>query len=179
MCRCAGVLDGSRRVFEERLRHDLALAQRGKSILSLAYLDLDDFKVVNDARGHAEGDQVLRVLGGVLRASVRETDTAARIGGDEFAIVFPDTDPRGAQQIVAKIRVAIQETLGAGASPVTCSIGVTTLMDPAISPECAIAAADALMFEAKRQSKGAVVFSVFNEAVKQPPGMDASQAARR
>lgn len=169
----------SRRVFEERLRHDLALAQRGKNILSLAYLDLDDFKVVNDARGHAEGDQVLRTLGGVLRASVRETDTAARIGGDEFAIVFPDTDPSGAQEIVAKIRVAIQETLGAGASPVTCSIGVTTFMNPAISPESAIAAADALMFEAKRHGKGAVVFSVFNEAVKQPPGVDASQAARR
>jgi diguanylate cyclase (GGDEF)-like protein len=169
----------SRRAFEERLRHDLALAQRRKSVLSLAYVDLDDFKAVNDTRGHAEGDRVLRAIGGVLRASVREADTAARIGGDEFAVVLPDTDPRGAEQVVSKIRIGIQETLGAGAWPVTCSIGVTTFMDPAISPESAIAAADALMYEAKRRSKGAVVYSVLREAVQQPLAVDAPQAARR
>jgi diguanylate cyclase (GGDEF)-like protein len=163
----------SRRAFEERLRHDLALAQRRKSVLSLAYVDLDDFKAVNDTRGHAEGDRVLRGIGGVLRASVREADTAARIGGDEFAVVLPDTDPRGAEQVVSKIRIGVQETLGAGGWPVTCSIGVTTFMDPAISPESAIAAADALMYEAKRRSKGAVVYSVLREAVQQPLAVDA------
>jgi diguanylate cyclase (GGDEF)-like protein len=168
----------TRRAFEERLRHDLTLAQRRKSILSLAYVDVDDFKAVNDNHGHSEGDRVLRAIGGILRASVREADTAARIGGDEFAVVLPDTDRRGAEQVISKITIGIQQTLGAGARPVTCSIGVITFMDPETSPERAIAAADALMYEAKRRNKGAVVHSVLGEAVQQPLAADAPQAAR-
>ena len=154
----------SRRAFEERLRHDLVLAQRRKSILSLAYVDLDDFKAVNDVRGHAEGDRVLRAVGRVLRDSVREADTAARIGGDEFALVLPDTDRLGAERVISKVRSGLREALAAGGWPVTCSIGVTTFMDPAISPETAITLADALMYEAKRSSKGAVAYSVHGEA---------------
>ena len=156
-----------RRAFEERLRHDLVLAQRRKSIVSLAYVDLDDFKAVNDARGHAEGDRVLRAIGQVLRESVREADTAARIGGDEFALVLPDTDRCGAEQVIAKVNRGLQETLQAGAWPVTCSVGVITFLDPAIAPETAIAAADALMYEAKRNGKGAVAYRVLEGTVKQ------------
>ena len=151
-----------RRAFEERLRHDLVLAQRRKGIVSLAYVDLDDFKAVNDARGHAEGDRVLRAIGQVLRESVREADTAARIGGDEFALVLPDTDRRGAEQVIAKISRELQEALRAGGWPVTCSVGVITFMNPAIAPETAIAAADALMYEAKRSGKGGVVYNVLS-----------------
>lgn len=156
-----------RRAFEERLRHDLVLAQRRSSAISLAYVDLDDFKAVNDTRGHAEGDQVLRAVGRVLRDSVREADTAARIGGDEFALVLPDTDRPGAEQVISKLGSRLQEALRAGAWPVTCSIGVTTFMDPAISPEQAIAAADALMYEVKRSGKGAVAYSVLGNSIQQ------------
>lgn len=156
-----------RRAFEERLRHDLVLAQRRKGAVSLAYVDLDNFKAVNDTRGHAEGDRVLQAVGQALRDSVREADTAARVGGDEFALVLPDTDRPGAEQVISKLRSRLQEALRAGAWPVTCSIGVTTFMDPAISPDTAIAAADALMYEAKRSGKGAVAYSVLEGTIQQ------------
>jgi diguanylate cyclase (GGDEF)-like protein len=153
----------SRRAFEDRLRHDLALAQRRKSVLSLAYVDLDGFKAVNDVRGHAEGDQLLRAVGRTLRDSVREVDTAARVGGDEFALVLPDTDRRGAEQVIAKLSAGLQDALKAW--PVTCSIGVTTFMDPTISPESAVAAADTLMYEVKRGGKNAVAYRVLGQPV--------------
>lgn len=155
-----------RRAFEDRLRHDLALAKRRGSTLSLAYVDLDNFKSVNDSRGHAEGDRVLRAVARVLRHTVRKADTAARIGGDEFALVLLDTDRRGAEEVISKLRDELQEARGTTAWPVTCSIGVTTFMDPAISPESAVAAADASMYEAKRSGKGAVVYSVLGGAVQ-------------
>ena len=151
----------SRRAFEERLAHDLALAQRHRSALSLVYLDLDGFKAVNDTRGHAEGDRVLRTIGRALRQSTRDADTAARLGGDEFALVLPDTDRNGAERIVAKVRNVIAKALEGW--PVTCSIGVATFVDPAISATNAIAAADALMYEVKRDGKNAVAYRVLGE----------------
>ena len=149
-----------RRAFEDRLEHDLALAQRRKSALTLAYVDLDNFKAVNDTYGHPEGDRVLRTTGRVLKNSVRQTDTVARLGGDEFALVLPDTDSRGAQQLIAKLTRELQEAFTAGKLGVTCSIGVVTFLGPSLSAEKAVAAADALMYEVQRKGKGGVAFSV-------------------
>ena len=153
-----------RRAFEDRLRHDLALAQRRKGTLTLAYVDLDDFKAINDTRGHAEGDRVLRTIGQVLKSSVRQADTAARIGGDEFALVLPDTDAAGAQQVIAKLEDELRKALGAKTWRVTCSIGVVTILDPAISLEDAVEAADKLMYEVKRTRKGAAAFRAVGQA---------------
>ena len=151
----------ARRAFEDRLKHDLSLAQRRKGAVTLAYVDVDDFKAVNDAHGHAGGDRVLREIGRVLKDSLRFTDTAARVGGDEFALVFPDTDAQGAHQIVSKLTRELREALGASNWEVTCSIGVVTFLDSAISVEHAIAAADDVMYRVKHKGKGAVEFSVF------------------
>jgi len=153
-----------RRAFDDRLKHDLALARRHNSPLSLAYLDLDNFKAVNDARGHAEGDRVLQAVGRVLQGSVREADTAARMGGDEFALVLPDTDSRGAREVASKISAGLREALGEGPPRVSCSIGVTTFLDAEVSAEQAVQAADALMYQVKRTGKGAVAFRVLGEA---------------
>lgn len=148
----------ARRAFEDRLRHDLALAQRRRSAISLAYLDLDDFKAVNDAHGHAEGDQALQTVGRILRTAVREADTAARLGGDEFAVLLPDTDFRGAEQVMTTLKRDLGKALAAW--QITCSIGVTTFVAPAVSATAAVAAADALMYEVKRQGKNAVAYRV-------------------
>ncbi|MCA1791981.1 MAG: GGDEF domain-containing protein, partial [Thioalkalivibrio sp.] len=157
----------ARRAFEDRLEHDLALAQRRKSAVTLAYVDVDDFRAVNDAHGHAGGDRVLREIGRVLKDSIREADTAARVGGDEFALVFPDADAGGAHQIVSKLTRQLHEAPVASNWGVTCSIGVVTLLDSAISVERAVAAADAVMYRVKHSGKGAVEFSVFGaEAVQ-------------
>ncbi len=145
-----------RRAFEERLKHDLAVAQRHQGVLTLAYVDLDDFKAINDTDGHTGGDRVLRVIGQVLKSSLRDADTVARIGGDEFALVLPGTDGRGARQVISKLTSELHEALDAAGLAVSCSVGVVTFMGGATSPEHAVAAADELMYQVKRSGKGAV-----------------------
>jgi diguanylate cyclase (GGDEF)-like protein len=156
----------SRRAFEDRLEHDLALAQRRKSAITLAYLDLDNFKALNDAHGHTEGDRVLQATGRVLKDLVRHADTAARLGGDEFALILPDTDGHGAQQAIANIALELKKAFTAGKFDVTCSIGVVTFLDPLLSVANAVAAADEGMYEAKRKSKGGIAFIVLGGAVQ-------------
>jgi diguanylate cyclase (GGDEF)-like protein len=147
-----------RRAFEERLGHDLALARRRKSAVTLAYFDLDDFKRVNDQHGHAAGDRVLRTTARVLMDSVRVSDTAARLGGDEFALVLPDTDAGGARRAIENVARALREKFTEIHAGVGCSIGAITFLGAEVPPAQAIAAADALMYEVKRQGKGAVAF---------------------
>jgi len=153
-----------RRVFDDRLKHDIASGQRRKSALTLAYVDVDDFKAVNDTHGHAGGDRVLREIGRVLKGSLRETDTAARVGGDEFALILPDTDGIGAQRAISRFTSELHNALEASVLGVTCSIGVVTFLDSATSSEHALAAADKLMYEVKNKGKGAVAFSVLGQA---------------
>ena len=151
-----------RRIFDVRLEHDLALARRRKGPLALAYLDVDDFKTVNDRYGHIGGDRVLKEISQVLQDSIREADTAARIGGDEFALVLPDTDARGAHQIVSEIVRKLHEAFAASHWQVTCSIGVVTILDATVSPESAVGAADKVMYQVKAKGKDAVESSVFD-----------------
>lgn len=153
-----------RRAFADRLGHDLALAQRHRSALTLAYVDIDDFKAINDKDGHAEGDRVLQRIGVVLRGLVREVDTAARLGGDEFALILPDTDGPGAEHIISRLTRGLQLAFGPDSRQITCSIGVVTFLNSATSPEQAVAAADELMYRVKREAKGTVRFSVLGEA---------------
>lgn len=147
-----------RRAFDERLAHDLALAQRRRSVLTLAWIDLDDFKTVNDTHGHAVGDRVLRAVGDALRRSLRRADTAARMGGDEFALILPDTDLAGAQEIIARLTQGVRDAFGDGENRISCSIGVVTVLDPAVAAEHIMATADALMYDVKHQGKAAVAF---------------------
>jgi diguanylate cyclase (GGDEF)-like protein len=152
-----------RRTFEDRLEHDLALARRHKTAVTLVYIDLDDFKSVNDNEGHAAGDRVLQEAGRVFRGAVRQADTLARLGGDEFAVILPDTDSAGARDVVGNITRGFQMEF----EKMTCSIGVVTFLDPILSVPAAIDAADEAMYEAKRKGKGKVVFSVHGQAVQQ------------
>jgi len=152
----------TRRAFEEQLEHDLKLVQRRHSSLTLAFLDLDDFKHVNDSYGHAEGDRVLRITGRVLMDSTREADTVARLGGDEFVLVLPDTNPHGAAEAISKIRRDLRLSLAAGApkAMVTFSVGVITFLEAPQSKEEALKTADALMYAAKHRGKGTALFRV-------------------
>lgn len=159
----------TRRAFEERLQHDIALARRRLTPLSLAIVDLDDFKSVNDNRGHAEGDRVLRIVGQALSLALREVDAAARIGGDEFALVLPDTDSSGARRAVEKADAEIRQALAAAGAAASCSIGVVTFQSAPSSIAGAVDAADQLMYEVKRRGKGAMAFSVSGQ-VAEPHG---------
>ncbi|MBA3397501.1 MAG: diguanylate cyclase [Deltaproteobacteria bacterium] len=141
------------RSFYERLRDELPRLQRRPSVATLAYLDVDNFKRVNDQLGHAVGDVVLKSIADALRASLRAGDFAARLGGDEFAIVLWDTNLENAESVAARIVAAVEHIAeqypGTGLGS---SIGLSEL-DPAKDVEAALRAADAAMYAIKSRRK--------------------------
>jgi len=148
----------NRGAFRERLRHDLQIAQRSRKPLTLALLDLDNFKSLNDAHGHARGDQALACAAQALKRVTRAMDTVARVGGDEFVLVLPDTDEPGAEEVISRLRQELSSALEDVAPGVTCSIGVLTFRNIPATVEAAVGAADGLMYQAKRRGKNTVTF---------------------
>jgi len=163
-----GVLN--RRAFMEQLDYGLALARREDKAVAVAYVDLDDFKRVNDAYGHDEGDRALRVVAQALTESTRRTDIVARISGDEFALLLPGTDLAGAERLIGKAMLSLAEGFRSGLSRVTCSIGTVVFLRAPDTGEQAIKAADTLMYRVKRQGKNAVLFDVLGPDRTVPPG---------
>jgi diguanylate cyclase (GGDEF)-like protein len=150
------------RAFRERLEYSLALFGRGARPLTVAYIDLDDFKRINDTAGHPEGDRVLTTLAHTLAEATRCTDTVARLGGDEFALLLPGTDAPGAVDVVSKLRSRLSEALQSRSRPVTCSIGVVTFTHTPRNADEVVRAADRLMYQVKTRGKNAVSFAVFD-----------------
>jgi len=151
-----GILNS--RAFAEHMSYIIALAKRDGAPLTLAYIDLDDFKQVNDKHGHSEGDSVLQTVGDTLRDSTRRTDAAARLGGDEFVLLLPVTDAAAAKTLVEKLKDKLAQGLARHAPQVTCSIGVVTFLSPPDHVDEAIRVADSLMYKAKDHGKNATVF---------------------
>jgi diguanylate cyclase (GGDEF)-like protein len=124
---------------------------RNGGLVSLLFIDVDDLKSTNDKSGHMAGDRVLRELAQLLADNCRETDTVARYGGDEFVVLMPDTDARGAHQVLAKIDCAIDQRnrCGLDDSPLRASMGLHT--SGWCEPEELLLAADRSMYAMKRQ----------------------------
>jgi diguanylate cyclase (GGDEF)-like protein len=148
----------NRRAFFEHLDYSLALAARERRPLTLAYVDLDDFKRINDVHGHAAGDQVLRIVARTLSQALRRSDTVARMGGDEFALLLPGTDQAGAESLITKTRQALYEAFRTENARPTCSVGAVSFAEPPLDAERAIAMADRLMYEVKARGKDGVAF---------------------
>jgi diguanylate cyclase (GGDEF)-like protein len=149
------------RQLHDVLDNELERARRFNSSLGLTMLDLDDFKQVNDTYGHQQGDQVLAAVAGALRSLSRDIDTPARYGGEEMAVVLPQTDAEGAAQLAERMRDAIEKLRvarvdGAGYLRVTASFGVASVPDCAADKDGLIAAADAALYRAKRAGKNRV-----------------------
>jgi diguanylate cyclase (GGDEF)-like protein len=151
----------NRRAFFGALTSAVDLSMRRAGSWTLAYVDLDDFKQVNDRLGHNAGDDVLRAVAGTLRAATRRIDVVARLGGDEFAVLMPDTDSAQAETAVRKLQALLDAAMARGGWPVTCSIGVTTFLSAPPSPDAALAVADERMYEVKRGRKAAASFGVW------------------
>jgi len=146
----------NRALFLDRVRHALPLARRHRQSLSVLFLDLDDFKKVNDSLGHAEGDRLLITTAERLRACARAGDTLARLGGDEFAVLIEDAaDSAGVDIAVNRFQTALNRPyqLEGGEVGVTVSIGVASAT-PEHSADDLLRDADTAMYSAKRRGKG-------------------------
>jgi diguanylate cyclase (GGDEF)-like protein len=154
------------RAFRAALRSEIERSRRYGHRFALAYFDLDNFKVVNDTRGHAAGDAVLREVVSAIRAHVRLTDTVGRLGGDEFALLLPETDHAQAVAAVAKTREGLVDALRQFGEDVTVSIGVYTAADPQMEVEEIIHKADELMYAAKVSGKNEIRWSPFAPSMR-------------
>ncbi len=141
------------RGFREKATVELARARRTGRPLSVAYIDIDDFKTVNDTLGHTEGDRVITHTGTVIARLLRNIDNAARLGGDEFAVLLPETDRSGAEAVMGRLHDTLEGMAREKGWPIGFSMGVVTFPATPPSVDAAIARVDALMYEAKRAGK--------------------------
>lgn len=149
----------NRRGFDSVMTRELARARRQQSPLSLALLDIDDFKRINDRHGHAVGDMALQHFARVIAGALRKTDTLARLGGEEFVIVLPDTPLQHAHDTLARIqRTLVDNPLKSGKKKIglTFSAGLTHF-DGRQDLAALIDAADAGMYEAKNSGKDRIL----------------------
>lgn len=150
------------RGFAARLQAEIQRSRRYREPLSLLFLDLDGLKNINDEHGHRAGSQALREVAAVIRAELRETDTGARWGGDEFTVIAPNTNKEAATRFAERIRSGIAGHVGDW--PMTASIGIATLdweeTEMVPDAQALLRDADAAMYEAKRRGKNKVVANV-------------------
>jgi diguanylate cyclase (GGDEF)-like protein len=149
------------RAFRSILLREIERSRRFQSPLGLVMVDLDDFKQVNDVHGHQQGDEVLASVASVLRDFSRDIDAPARYGGEELAVVLPQTDAEGAAQLAERMREAVERLrvprVGGGESlQVTASFGVAAVPESASDEDELVAAADAALYRAKRGGKNRV-----------------------
>ncbi|HEU5210808.1 MAG TPA: GGDEF domain-containing protein [Longimicrobiales bacterium] len=148
---------GNRRFFEDVAERELNRSQRYARPLALAFINIDDFRSVNEERGHAAGDALLRRVAQELPSGIRRSDIVARLGGDVFAVLLPETPAEGAEVAMGKLRERLRATAREGGFDVRFSVGVATLDTGATTLKALMSAADATMYAAKRTGQGLVV----------------------
>lgn len=149
------------RAFYELAEHELERLRRYKRPLTIAYIDLDNFKAVNDRFGHQTGDLLLKAVAAVLRNRTRSVDAVARLAGDEFALLLPETGPEAAQVAVGRLQKALLTGMEEQKWPVTFSLGVVTYLSPPDNVQAMIQMADSRMYFAKRSGKNQIRWEVF------------------
>ncbi len=156
----------NRVVFQERLEHAIELANRSQRSIAVLYLDLDRFKLVNDTRGHAVGDKLLIQVAARLRGAVRDIDTVARMGGDEFAIIQPLIEqPNSSAKLAKRVLHLLNQPFdidGARCS-VGVSVGIALYPDHAATVSDLLRNADTALYRAKAEGRG--VYRVFDESM--------------
>jgi diguanylate cyclase (GGDEF)-like protein len=163
----------NRRSFDQGLRREMARSRRQGTVGAMLMIDLDHFKRVNDTDGHPAGDRLIKEVAGLLRRRVRETDLLARIGGDEFAIVLPNTGVGEARTVAEAIVASIKDgTRLNGNGAVTASVGIAVFGDdPRLSPESIASEADTAMYAAKDGGRDGV--RVFDALAVRDPAAEA------
>lgn len=153
-----GIANG--RTFMTALGTEVRRTRRQPGPLSLAYIDVDDFKTINDTHGHSGGDDVLQRLAAALDGSTRDIDLVGRLGGDEFAILLPMTDVDGAKVVIEGLRKRVDSAMKAVGFTVTLSMGCVTFTGPPAGAGEVLHAADELMYEVKQSGKDSALHKV-------------------
>jgi diguanylate cyclase (GGDEF)-like protein len=151
----------NRRYFIELVNMEINRARRYEHPFTMACIDLDNFKTVNDCFGHSTGDILLRLVARTIQENIRVTDTVARLGGDEFAILLPETGRNGAEVILQKIQKINLDIMRRHGWPVTLSIGVATFTSPPSTVDQTLRISDQLMYHAKNNGKNSIRHEVF------------------
>ncbi len=154
------------RAFYESLAAELARSRRSRATLSLAYLDLDDFKEVNDRFGHDAGDSALREIAGTLRENLRDSDIVARLGGDEFAILLPETGRAAAEGLLGRLQERLLDLMVFRRWRITFSIGAVACPAGECTADEAIRRADDLMYKTKAEGKNGLRCAVIGAAAE-------------
>ncbi len=149
------------RYFYELMQIEMNRAQRTSRPFSLAYIDLDNFKAVNDSLGHSTGDQVLRAVTEGICRQVRPADTLARLGGDEFALLLPETDGEAVRTVVGRIHASLIDEMLRNGWMVTFSVGVVTFIEIPKTVDDVIKMADNMMYSVKAVGKNGVNYSMY------------------
>lgn len=152
----------NRRYFQELLGMEIDRARRYPHPIAVVYMDMDNFKTMNDLFGHKVGDDVLRCIADELKSQLRKTDVIARLGGDEFALLLPSARLADAKIVLSKVRTHLLETMRQRNWPVTFSIGVVVCVSPPLSAEQIIDKADETMYQVKNSTKNDVRFTVWD-----------------
>jgi len=151
----------NRRHFNQTLRHEMSRARRHRSQVSLVLFDIDDFKKLNDTKGHPEGDKVLVRTASLIKEGVREIDVAARYGGEEFAVILPETSRTGAFVVADRVRQRVESHFRRtrGVSNVTVSGGVATFPDDANTLLHLVKKADLGLYRSKAAGKNRITLA--------------------
>ena len=147
----------NRRRFERQLEREVARTARHERPFSLVLLDLDDFKQVNDTHGHEAGDVAIQSLARVLQQGTRGIDLAARVGGEEFAVILTETNLAGAAEVAERLRLTLRATEIPVIGHIAASFGVAECPSQGLTARELVASADAALYEAKRQGRDRVV----------------------
>ena len=147
--------------FYNVLQMEINRCLRYKNFFTIAYIDLDNFKTVNDEFGYATGDKVLCFVVNQIKNRLRKVDVVARLGGDAFALLMPETNQQSAQVVLSKLQHNILAGMQKNNWPVTLSIGVLTCIDPPPTANEAIKKVDDLMYSVKKSSKNNIKYATY------------------
>jgi len=154
-----GVLNS--RAFDQILVAEIQRSNRYGHLLTLAYVDIDNFKSINDDFGHSTGDRLLQIVARTIHDGLRASDHVARLGGDEFSILMPETGAEAGLSVVARIQALLENEMQKNHWSVTTSVGLVTCLKPPPSPDKLIQLADEQMYFCKRAGKDCIHSTIF------------------
>jgi diguanylate cyclase (GGDEF)-like protein len=151
------------RSFYESAAMEIERCSRYGRTFSVAYMDMDNLKAINDKFGHSKGDDILRAIAGTIKKNLRRTDIVARIGGDEFVILFPETECKAADKAIKKIQHALRHKKNIRRFSISFSIGILTCQSCPSSIDKMIEIVDSLMYSVKNHGKNGIAHSIYKD----------------